>query len=242
MDDYKWQYTTDESLDKTFLERLECFPRKPDIFIYLLRCFFASILRFCLKIYHGLNIIGKENIPSEESYILVANHSSHLDALCLSSIVPFKKIHKVFPVAAKDYFFTNVTRTFFSAVFINALPFGRYSNTKQSLQICDVVLSNKGNALIIFPEGTRSRSGEIGRFKPGIGFLLAGSRIPCVPCYIEGAYGAWPKGRYFPFPGKVKIHIGQSLFFDKYSKGTDVARNISEKIKEAVEKLRQVSE
>ena len=62
--------------------------------------------------------------------------------------------------------------------------------------------------LIIFPEGTRSQTGETQPFKSGIGALLAGRDVSVLPCYVQGAFRAWPKGRRLPRPGKVRLIIG----------------------------------
>lgn len=67
---------------------------------------------------------------------------------------------------------------------------------------------------ILFPEGTRSRSGEMGEFKPGLATLVLGSPVPVVPCWLEGAHAAWPPDRSWPRPGKLKLTIGAPLRFD----------------------------
>src|SRR5438046_96493 len=66
-------------------------------------------------------------------------------------------------------------------------------------------------ALIIFPEGTRSRTGEMQAFRTGIGALLAGRNVSVLPCYVQGAFRAWPKGRRLPRPAKVRLIVGQPL-------------------------------
>ena len=86
-----------------------------------------------------------------------------------------------FPAAARDYFFVSAPRIFLAAVVINALPFERKLTPRQSLKLCEGLLHNSGNVLILFPEGTRSTTGELGEFKPGVGHLLAGRDVPVVP-------------------------------------------------------------
>lgn len=234
MTPYEWQYEPAKDLDQNLVERLRRFPREPDITVYFLRSLAALAIRIWLGIYHRLTVIGKDNLPQEGSYVLVANHSSHLDALCLSSIIPLKALHRLFPVAAMDYFFATVPRTIFSAVFINALPFGRYSNTRHSLKLCQELLSNPGNMLLIFPEGTRSSSGELGEFKAGVGLLLAGTKVPVIPCYIDGAYRACPKGRCFPLPSKIQIVIGAPRPFKDMPEGKESAEKISMALRESI--------
>ena len=72
--------------------------------VYGLRSLVALIIRGLLRIYHRFEIIGAENLPNDESFVLVANHSSHLDTLCLLAALPLRRLHRAFPVAAEDYF------------------------------------------------------------------------------------------------------------------------------------------
>ena len=77
------------------------------------RILWNAFLRIFLKIYFRLSISGKEHLPLEKSFIIVANHSSHLDAVCLAAGIPLKRIDQTYSVAAKDYFFSSFLRSFF---------------------------------------------------------------------------------------------------------------------------------
>ena len=92
---------------------------------------------------------------------------------------------------------------------INALPFGRKTHVRRSLSICSEVVSEPGNILIIFPEGTRSTNGELQEFKLGIGAVVTGRDVAVVPCYLQGTYAAWPKGRRLPRPRKIRLIVGE---------------------------------
>jgi 1-acyl-sn-glycerol-3-phosphate acyltransferase len=173
-----------------------------------LRSFVALIIRGLLRTYNRFEIIGAENLPNDDSFVLVANHSSHLDALCLLAALPICRLHRAFTVAAADYFFQSRPRTWVAAVTANALPFARGMRVRESLSICSEVLKNPGNVLIIFPEGTRSRTGELQPFRSGIGSLVAGRNVSVLPCYVQGAFRAWPKGRRWPRPRKVRLIVG----------------------------------
>ncbi len=157
-----WHYDTFEDLDQSMIERLRRFPREPDILVYSARIVAAAILRAWLKVYHRLRIIGRANLPREGSFVLAANHASHLDTLSIIAALPMQKLHRVFPAAAKDFFFVNVPRTAIATVMVNALPFNRETNIRQSLNLCKQLLDNPGNVLLIFPEGTRSRPANWG--------------------------------------------------------------------------------
>lgn len=232
-----WNYEPAADLDQTTIERLRRFPREPDMMVYALRSAAALILRNWLRLYHRLEIMGKENLPKEGSFIMVANHASHLDAVCLLGALPLRKLHRAFPAAAQDYFFVSVPRLAFAAIVVNALPFGRHKQIRQSLDLCTQLLANPGNILILFPEGTRTGTGELGEFKPGIGLLAAGTNIPVVPCYLRGAFEAWPKTKLWPRPRKIHLKIGQPRTYSAFSPGKESAEQIVSELYHAVRDL-----
>src|SRR5437764_8010555 len=145
-----WQYEPALDLDQPPIERLRHFPREPDMLVYAARSVAALVIRGWLRLYHRFAIVGKENLPAEKSFVLVANHASHLDVLCLLSALPLGKLHRAFPAAARDYFFVRVPRLFLAAVVVNALPFDRRVHIRQSLSLCQTLLENPGNILLIF--------------------------------------------------------------------------------------------
>lgn len=233
----QWEYEPARDLELPPLERLRQFPREPDMLVYGLRGAAAFASRSWLRLYHRLAVSGSENLPTTESYVLVANHASHLDALCMLAALPFAKLHQAFPAAAKDYFFVNVPRLLFAAVAVNALPFNRLANPRQSLTLCRQLLERPGNVLILFPEGTRSATGELGDFKPGIGLLLAGTEFPVVPCHLEGTHAAWPKGGWFPRPKKIRMQIGTPRHYSALAPGKESALHICRELRDDVAAL-----
>lgn len=229
--DSEWSYETAPDLGKSFTDRLRDFPREPDMLVYSLRSLAALALRSWLKIYHRVCIVGRERIP-QESCILVANHQSHLDALTLVSALPLQRLHRVFPAAAKDYFFSSMSRTVFSAIFVNALPFAREVSGRQSIRLCRALLSKPGNVLVLFPEGTRSKTGEIGRFLPGIGMIATGTDVPIVPCHLAGCHDALPKGSALPKPCKLHLTIGEPMRFAAKTPAREVAARLESAVRE----------
>ena len=232
-----WHYDTAPDLDQSALERLRRFPREPDMLVFALRTVAAVLIRTWLRLYHRFQVIGRERLPKEGSYVLVANHASHLDAIALVTAHPLAKIHRVFPAAAADYFFTSVPRLAFSAIVVNSLPFDREVHVRQSLALCRGLLENPGNVLVIFPEGTRSRTGELGEFKAGLGLLVAGTPHPVVPCRLEGTFAAWPKGRWLPRPRRVRLTIGEPRTYAQQARGKDAALFIASDLRAAVAAL-----
>jgi 1-acyl-sn-glycerol-3-phosphate acyltransferase len=105
-----------------------------------------------------------------------------------------------------------------SVICVNGLPFNRESKSGESLEVCRQLLARPGgNILILFPEGTRGASGTIGRFRSGIGRLVAGTRTPVVPCHLSGALEAFPKGALVPRPRTLRLRIGRARTFPDVS-------------------------
>jgi len=177
--------------------------------VFDLRALAAVSVRAYLRCYHRLQIRGRENLPSSGSFIMIANHTSHLDALCLLAALPLSRLNRAFPAAAQDYFCTGLRRLALSA-FVNAIPFSRRAHIRQSLKSCRELLAAAENILIWFPEGTRSATGRLADFRPGVGSLVAGTNIPVVPCAIQGGPAAFPKGGIFPRPRSLRLVIGQA--------------------------------
>ena len=235
----RWQYEPAADLDQSPIGRLRNFPRQPDMLVYGLRSLVALIIRGLLRTYCRFEIIGEEHLRNNRSFVLVANHSSHLDTVCLLAGLPLRRLHRAFPAAAADYFFKSVPRTWIATVIVNALPFQRQTHVRHSLAICAELLANTGNILIIFPEGTRSKNGELQEFKPGIGALVAGRDVAVLPCYLDGACRAWPKGKRIPRPRKVRLIIGAPRNYAAMLPDKNANAAIATELRTAVQQLAQ---
>lgn len=233
----EWKYDTEPDLEQSIVDRLRRFPREPDMLVYGIRAMAALAIRAWLCLYHRMEVTGREHLPAEGSFVMIANHASHLDTLAMLAVLPLNKLHRAFPAAAADYFFTSVPRIAIAVMVVNALPFDRQVHSHQTLIVCKELLANPGNALILFPEGTRSTTGEIGPFKRGIGLLLAGTNVPVLPCHIAGAFESWPKGRVLPRPGRLRLTIGAPRNYTALQPGKEAALHICQELRQAVLEL-----
>jgi len=233
----EWEYQPPPDIDASMAETLQNFPREPKMLPYAIRSMASLLLRGWMRTYHRMQVDGRENLPDAGSYVLVCNHTSHLDTLCMMCAVPLAKIHRTFPAAAADYFFSSLPRSAVSAVLINALPFNREAKGAESLAICAKLLENEGNILIIFPEGTRTTTGKMARFRSGIGRLVAGSNLPVLPCHLGGGLRAWPKGKMFPRPHKLHLRIGTVQTYGHLEKNGRSVRAICGDLEERVASL-----
>ena len=199
----------------------------------------ALAVRGWLRVYDRLTIVGREHLPRDRSFILVANHASHLDTLCLLSALPIGRLPRTFPVAAADYFCVSPVRAWLARMFVNVLPFDRHASW-QSLNVCARMLQEEpGTVLIFFPEGTRAGGAEPGEFKPGVGLLTAGRDIPVVPCHLAGTRDALPKGAWWPRPRAVRLTIGEPRVYAHLSANKASRLLICQELREAVIALGQ---
>lgn len=211
----------------------------------ILHALFWGLVRIWLRVWHRLRIDGRERLPARLPFILVANHSSHVDVFALGAALPARQRLRLFPVAAGDVFFETPVTALFSAFVLNALPMWRKSVGRHALDELRARLvpreaggTGGDDALILFPEGTRSRTGAMAPFKPGIGMLVAGTTIPVVPCRIEGAHAAWPPGRRLPRFARVRVIVGAPREFSAVTNDRAGWEKIAAELESAVSSLR----
>ncbi len=154
-------------------------------------------------------ILGRGNLPANRNFIVVANHSSHLDfslvGYALGAIGDDLRV-----LAAKDYFFNTPARRFLAANFTSMMPFDRERAQLESLEDALSELS-RGRSVLMFPEGTRSADGEIHEFKSGAGFLALRSRCDVLPVLIRGTHDVMGKGSLLPRRRPVEVRIGRVI-------------------------------
>lgn len=222
----EWTYRPVRDFGIPLEERLLRCPREPGMLIYAIRFVANVCLRLLLLLVFRLRLRGRENLAGAGSRILVCNHTSHLDTLCLMAAMPLKKIHRTYPAAASDYFFSDFARSALSTVFMNALPFDRLEGGAESLERCARLLERPGMTLILFPEGTRTTDGHIARFRSGAARLALATGLPVVPCHLAGGFEAWPKGRWLPRPKRLKLHVGEAMRFDDATSVGDICKQL----------------
>jgi 1-acyl-sn-glycerol-3-phosphate acyltransferase len=236
----EWHFDPGTGGDPEQFERLRSFACDPGSLLLGVRSMAAVALRFWLHVYNGMTITGRQNLPVGRSFLLVANHASHLDTLCLLRAMPLHRLNHVFPVAARDYFCVSAARSFLANVVVNALPFDRNFAPWESLGVCAHLLERPGNVLIFFPEGTRSGNSEPGEFKPGVALLVAGRDIPIVPCHLAGTHAALPKGAWVPRPKAVRLTIGAPRVYPHLPPTKASARQICRELRDTVISLGQM--
>src|SRR4051794_6544691 len=111
---HAWVYERVGDFGLSAGERARRIPREPSIATSALRGLVQMLMRTSLRIGNGFDVLGREHLPADGSFIMVSNHSSHLDAVCLLAALPLRRVHSAFPVAAADYFFATPLRSVLS--------------------------------------------------------------------------------------------------------------------------------
>lgn len=156
---------------------------------------------------------GQTHIPVHTNFIVAPNHSSHLDmGLVKMSLGEAGK--DMVALAAADYFFDNKYKRAYMDNFTNLVPMERSGSLRQSLRHARSFLDRGFNALI-FPEGTRSMTGELAEFKAIIGYLALTCKVGILPIYVYGTYEAMPKGSNLIKSRDIGTRIGRYLSFEE---------------------------
>lgn len=234
----EWQYKPAADTGLAPGERFRSLKRETGLFGSTTQTIWRVLVRSYLRGYHRLRVSGIEHLPAKAPFIMIANHSSHLDAVTLASALPWRLRRSAFPIAAGDVFFETPVASIFSAMMLNALPMWRKRCGSHAMQELRDRLIGEPAIFVLFPEGTRSRDGQMGRFKPGIGMIVAGAEVPVVPCYLEGAHGAFAPGSSLPRPVPLSLRIGPSHTFSAVANERAGWQQIAAELEAAVAALR----
>jgi 1-acyl-sn-glycerol-3-phosphate acyltransferase len=191
-------------------ERLRSLARERGLVGLAVNGLWRRLLRFYLGAMHRLEVVGRENLPPPP-FVIIANHASHLDALILAASLRGEAARAAHALAAGELFFGSGAVAAFSSYAINAFPIWRGRTKRGELKLLRERLVEDRLVYIMFPEGTRSRTGEMAPFQQGMATLVAGSGVPVVPCRVEGAHAAWPPERRWPRPGRLRLTIGTPI-------------------------------
>jgi long-chain acyl-CoA synthetase len=167
----------------------------------------------------------------EEPFVLVANHNSHLDTLSVLHALPEKLSRDTNVAAAADYFFDNPVMSSLARKVLHAYPFSRDDRIRDSLQRTGRLLDH-GKNVVIYPEGTRGRPGEMTSFKQGIGVIGKEMDAPIVPSRVEGTGDALPKGTCLPRrQTKISVRIGEAITVSDAASYEEATRHIEDAVR-----------
>lgn len=165
------------------------------------------VKRYC----RPFHIDGRENLNDVRGpVIVIANHSSHFDTPAVISALPEHIRSRLLVAAAADKFYASRRkRTWWYSLFHGTFPVARGGGVKQ-LEY-PMSLFKRGWSVLIYPEGGRSKTGQVQKFKAGPAIMAMQAKVPVVPVWTEGLRDVMPKGQREPRPAAVSVRIGKPV-------------------------------
>ena len=206
----------------------------------------SPVLLPLTRCFAHLQVSGREHLKDLRGPVIFApNHQSHLDTPVILAALPARYRHRIAVAMWKEYFdahffparhsmkdrFTNGLTYYSAALLFNAFPLPQTeARAGESLRYMGDLISD-GWSILFFPEGERTKTGEIGKFQAGIGFIAARLGVPVIPVHLTGVDKVLHSGDHFPRAGPVKVAFGAPLLlkgdnFDELA--SQVRRAVSE--------------
>ncbi|MFO0888162.1 MAG: lysophospholipid acyltransferase family protein [Isosphaeraceae bacterium] len=156
-----------------------------------------------LAAFGGWRVTGQKDFPRHGGVLLVANHASFLDVFLLGI-----SVRRPLNYVARSTLFVPGLGLLMRS--IGAFPIQREgmgaSGMKETLRRL-----RRGGIVTLFPEGTRTRDGDLAPLKSGIAVLVSRAGVPVVPAGLAGTFEAWPRHRLLPRPHPLRIHYGKPI-------------------------------
>jgi len=180
-----------------------------------------------------MKVVNRENLVESGPLIIAVNHASYFDppltGICFHRAVYY--------LARKSL----MKWPFFGPLFpqMNVIPVERDGNDISALR--EVVRKIKsGNAVVLFPEGTRSTDGSLGEARSGVGFVIAKTGAPVLPMRIFGSFEAFPKDAKLPHLKQITVTVGKQIIFSKAELtegGREAYQRLSDRTMSAIAEL-----
>lgn len=188
----------------------------------MIYAFLRGLMRFMVRTYLvGLfEVVGKENVPRTGPLIICANHSATLDPPLVPAFVPRDD---TWTMAKSEFFRTRLMALIFRMY--HAFPVVRHTADRSAVRRA-LDLLKAGQALLMYPEGTRVESGVLGPAEPGAGFLAQKAGCAIVPVGLIGTRDVLPKGAHWPRRGRVTIRFGKPfVLLQKRADGSRISHD-----------------
>jgi long-chain acyl-CoA synthetase len=168
----------------------------------------ARLARYLCQVLYRIQVSGIEKLPQNQPFIFSPNHQSFMDAPLIMSYFPFRIFRKMFYVGTSEIFGKGIRRRIGHSLRLIAID--PDANLVSAMRAGAYGL-RRGEALVLYPEGERSISGEPRSFKKGAAILATHLQVPIVPVAIDGFERAWGRGRGIRLFQKLQIRVGEPI-------------------------------
>ncbi|MBI3018383.1 MAG: 1-acyl-sn-glycerol-3-phosphate acyltransferase [Deltaproteobacteria bacterium] len=159
-----------------------------------------------------LELHGQENLTRTPA-IFVINHQSMLDIFIMSSLLPDKTL----PIAKKSFSYIPILGWFLRAAGVVLIDRHHPSKALEGMKQARDSIIEQGLSIVMAPEGTRTKTGELQPLKKGAFYLAIQTKLPMIPITIVGAYSLFPKSSWIPKEGAVKVYIHLPISTQQWS-------------------------
>lgn len=166
--------------------------------------FLRFLDRLCCLTFFRMRVEGLENVPKEGGAMICANHQSYLDILVIGAAVP-RHVTFVARDTLADWAWLAFVMRRCGAILVR-----RGTSDRAAIRAMSESMK-AGGIVAIYPEGTRTLTGNVANFKGGAVMAARMAGVMLVPAGIRGAYQAWPKGRSFPLPRRIGVRFGAPI-------------------------------
>ncbi len=197
--------------------------------------FFKFGLRIWFALGYRIRSHKMHKVPDKGGALICCNHQSNLDPMLVGATIR-RDLHFL----AKKSLFAGKLKPFMHK--LHCIPLDR----KKGLAGIKATIKRLklGHLVMVFPEGTRSKDGEIKEFKGGFLMMARRAKAPVVPAALDGAHQAYPPGTNFPWPGHIHVVFGDPINYEDYNDKSDeeVMKLLEVRIRECFAIARQKRE
>lgn len=158
-------------------------------------------------IFH-VSVKGREHIPKSGPFIVASNHTSFTDPPLIGSLLK----REIAFFAKEELFHKVILKDLIKK--LNSFPVKRGESNVSSVKICIRILLDQKMPLLIFPEGTRIKTGQLGTPERGISFIAAQTKVPILPIYVENGERLLECAL---FQRRLKVRFGEAIQYDDYA-------------------------
>lgn len=158
-------------------------------------------------IFH-VSVKGREHIPKSGPFIAASNHTSFTDPPLIGSLIK----REIAFFAKEELFHKVILKDLIKR--LNSFPVKRGESNVSSVKTCIRILQNQKMPLLIFPEGTRIKTGQLGTPERGISFIAAQTKVPILPIYVENGERLLDCAL---FQKRLKVRFGEAIQYDDYA-------------------------
>lgn len=212
----------------TALLTIICFPWRNGKLPRTVQVFWSRSVLWLLLV--PIKVTGRENVDSNQSYVFVANHQSFLDVFAVYGWLPnnFKWLMKK---ELRKIPFVGTACAVAGHIFVDR------SNPRAAMESLTYIKAqlHDGISTVIFPEGTRTRTGEMGRFKQGAFKIAMDMDLPVVPISLSGFFDAMPRNKFYVKPfSRVALHIGKPINISQFNDINEAMTELHTQVKNGI--------